>query len=52
MDSFAVTVPVVSADMVERALIRAELLQGSTVEDLILDEISDLQRDLIRVMDP
>ena len=52
MESLAVTFPLVKADMIERALIRAELLQGSTVEDLILDEVSDLQRDLIRVMDP
>jgi len=43
---------IVKADFIERSLFRAELLQGTTIENLILDEVCDLQRDLLRVVDP
>jgi hypothetical protein len=52
LDSLSICAYIVKADLVERSLYRAELFQGQTIDDLILNEIGDLQRDLLGVKDP
>lgn len=52
MESLAICANIVKDDIIERSLFRRDLLRGGTLESLILDEINDIQRDLLRAVDP
>ena len=51
-DSLGICHDLVRDDFIERSLYRRDIMKGGTLESLILDEINELQRDLLKAVDP
>lgn len=52
MESLAICEHIVVIELMERAFCRLDLLEGMTLEEHLIDEISEIQRDLLKAKDP